>query len=270
MIDRPNSDRDRIFRSEKYLSQSYVPETAIGREEEKQKILKTLNLLTKRKQPEHLLIHGRSGTGKTTCVKQVIHQIEQETSTKTAYINCWQYNTRPSLLTELLRQLGYPIPRKGKPIDELLEKLQEWLNKYRNAAVVLDEFDQLQDRTEVIYDLHLVSNEAENNLGLVMISNKNPSQLEMDPRSYSRMNHHTLEFEPYSIDELIEILNNRIESAFQPGTVSEEIPRTIAEKVADNGSDCRHSFQQLLQAGRRAAQEGAREVTPQFLRGIDG
>ena len=52
-------------------------------------------------------------------------RMEEETTSKSVYINCWQYNTRPSLLTELLIQLGYPAPRKGKPVDELLSKIRE-------------------------------------------------------------------------------------------------------------------------------------------------
>lgn len=266
MFDRSSSAGNKIFRSETHLTNEFTPETHPGRETEIQRIADTLHPLTKRKPPEHLLVYGPSGTGKTSCVKKVLNQIEQETTTKTAYINCWQYNTRPSLHTELLRQLGYPIPRKGKPVDRLVAKLREWLDKYHNVAVCLDEIDQLQARTEVIYDLCLASEEAENYFGLVMISNKDPIQLEIDPRSHSRLNFRTVKFESYTADQLIEILEKRIEHAFQPGTVSEEVPQAIAEKIAEENGDCRQTLNLLLQAGRQASENEERKVTSESIR----
>lgn len=143
--------------------------------------------------------------GKTTCVKYVFDRLEEEAGVKSVYINCWQYNTRSSLLTELLIQLGYPAPRKGKPVDELLSKIREWMDKNRGVALALDEFDQLEDRTEVIYDLQMLNEEAENSLGIVMVSNHHPSKVQLDPRSRSRLNCHTLQFNSYDTPQLINI-----------------------------------------------------------------
>lgn len=83
----------------------------------------------------------------------------------------------------MLIQLGYPAPRKGKPVDELLEKLREWLNKHPGALIVLDECDQLEDPTAIVYDLQQTSDGADNFLGLILISNQSPTQLQLDPRS---------------------------------------------------------------------------------------
>jgi cell division control protein 6 len=93
---------------------------------------------------------------------------------KPVYINTWQYNIRSSLLTELLIQLGCSAPRKGKPVDELLSKLREWLDKNRGVAVATDEFDQLEEDAEVVYDLQLLNQEADHHIGTILVSNKPP------------------------------------------------------------------------------------------------
>lgn len=259
-----------IIRAEKYLTDDQSYRSPIGREAEIHAIRDAIRPVTKRKTPENILVYGPPGSGKTTCVDHVFEALESETGVKTVQINCWQYSTRPALLTELLIQLGYPAPRKGKPVDERLGKLREWLDKNRSVAVALDEFDQLEDKAEIVYDLHMLSQQAEHKLGLVLISNVPPEAIVLDERSWSRLKCQTVEFEPYTAGQLLDILKDRVEQAFRPGAVQPEVLELIADTVAEDGGDCRDAFERLLQAGRRATQEGAREVTPQFLKGING
>jgi cell division control protein 6 len=210
-------------------------------------------------------IYGPAGIGKSTCVKHVLEKLENQGRVKTVYINCWQYNTRSSLLTQLLIELGYPAPRKGKPVDELLSKIREWLDKRKNVAVALDEFDQLDERTEVVYDLQLLNREAENRVGIVMISNWDPSSLTLDPRSRSRLNYQTLQFKPYNVGQLREILENRASRAFRSGSVSDEVLNEIAERVAEQSGDCREALEMLLRAGRKADSESCSKISTGLL-----
>ncbi|WP_132056694.1 Cdc6/Cdc18 family protein [Halorussus amylolyticus] len=264
MFDNNTSPRSGIIHAERYLNgEASLP--PVGRDSEVHSIRDGIRPLTKRDTPETLLIHGPPGTGKTVCVNHVLDALTEETSVKTIRINCWQYSTRPALLTELLIQLGYPAPRKGKPVDELLSKLREWLEKNRSIAVSLDEFDQLRDKTEVAYDLHMLSQQTGNKLGLVMISNLPPDALVLDSRSWSRLNCRPIEFEPYTADQLQQILEKAVEQAFKPGTVDSDVVEAIAEQVAETSGDCREALEQLLQAGRRAMRHGVREVTERDL-----
>lgn len=153
MFENKSKNGKGVLRSETYLTSSFEPEEPVGRESEIRRIASAVRPLSKRRTGENLLIHGPAGIGKTTCTKHVFHQLDDQTRVKAIYINCWQYNTRSSLLTELLIKLGYPAPRKGKPIDELLFKIREWFDKSHAAAIALDEFDQLDERTEAVHDL---------------------------------------------------------------------------------------------------------------------
>lgn len=264
MFNEPSNQDRSVFRSEDYLTSEYTPEKPVGREKEIQQIANAVRPLTRRKTPTNLLVYGPAGVGKTTCVAHVFDKLEDESRVKTVYINCWQYNTRPSLLSELLIRLGYPAPRNGMPIDELLSKLREWLDKNRNVAIALDEFDQLDQTTEVIYDLQMVNEEAKNKLGIVMMSNQHPRQLNIDPRSRSRLNLQALEFNPYNPVQLVEIMQQRTEHAFRTGAVSDEAIEATAERTAKDRGDCRQALDLLLSVGRKAEQEGESEVTAEM------
>ncbi len=261
MFDSKQQDGRGILRSETYLDTGFQPEKPVGRRSEIDRIVEAVKPVTRRLSPANLLGYGPVGIGKTPWLRHVFDRMGEETTSKAVFINCLQYNTRPSLLTELLIQLGYPAPRKGKPVDELLSKIREWLNKNRGVAVALDEFDRLEDRTEIIYDLQMLNEESENQLGIVMVSNQHPTTIELDPRSRSRLNCQTLEFNSYSAAQLEQILDKRVEQAFRPGSVSNEVIEEIAGQVAAKSGDCRVALEKLLRAGRKADREGKKSLS---------
>lgn len=78
-----------------------------------------------------------------------------------------------------------------------------------------------------------------------MISNQPPAELYLDPRSRSRINVETLPFTPYAKEELIEILEKRMDQAFYPGTISSDVLEVIAEHVAETSGDCREALKPL-------------------------
>lgn len=264
LFDSSNSGNS-VFRDRSVLTSDSPLDTPVGRNGEVKRIAEAVQPLTRRNPAENLLIYGPAGSGKSSCVKHVFDEIENHSRVKPAFINCWQYNTRSSLLTELLIQLGYPTPRKGKPVDVLLSKLSEWLNKNRGVAVALDEFDQLEDRNKVIYDLLMLNQEVENRLGIILISNQPASQLFMDPRNNSRLSLYTLQFKPYDSERLEEILRSRVEQSFQPGAVPDVVIQRIAEQVADESGDCRKALEMLLRAGRKADREDDTKVEIKHL-----
>ena len=250
-----------LIRSESPLTTEYTPAAPVDRTTVLGRIAEAVRPLTSRRQPENLLLFGPSGTGKTLLVNHVLANLAEETRVGTAFINCWQYNTESSLLTELLIQLGYPAPRKGKPVDALLAKLRELLNKQHGAVVALDEFDQLSAQTRVAYHLREVSDAAENDVALLLISNQPPSSLQLEPRSQSRLLFQPLEVRPYTEEDLVEILHARVNEAFHDNTVTDESVERIAATVARQSGDCREALNLLLRAARLAERNNADTVT---------
>lgn len=87
------------------------------------------------------------------------------------------------------------VPHRPRPINELLSKLQEWLDTNRDIILWHDEFDQLNDKTEIAYDLYMTSHQSKHSIGVIMVSNQPPEQLEIESRSDSRLNYTTLEIQ---------------------------------------------------------------------------
>lgn len=265
MFDQPDRQQS-LFRAEAPLSTQYTPEEVVGREAEIDQLVAALQPIARRQPPEHVLVHGPAGVGKTTTVEHVCRNLEEQTRVTTVFINCWQYNTRASLLSQLLIGLGYPAPRKGNPVDELLAHFREWLDKNQCVVAVLDEFDRLRDQTEIAYDLQHVASEAANELGLVLISNQPPSTIELDMRSESRLSYRAIPFQPYDQAALVRILKQRGGQAFRSGTVTDEAVDLIAARVAEQDGDCRSALELLHRAGRIAEQTDTDTVTPTHVK----
>jgi cell division control protein 6 len=79
------------------------------------------------------------------------------------------------------------------------------------------------------------------------------------------LNCQTLQFNSYNAPQLEEILSKRVEQAFKPGTVPDEVLGEIAEQVAENSGDCREALEKLLRAGRKADQTKANRVSNDML-----
>lgn len=256
--------RRSIFRDEKSLSTAKLSQP-IGREQEIEQIADAVRPLSQGQEAENLLVHGQAGTGKTTCINHVFDNLDEQTRVRTVVLNCWKYNTRPSLLSQLLIELDYPAPRKGKPIDELLTLLEERVDKYGSVAVALDEFDQLDEQNEVVYDLHDLNVETENHCGMVLSSNKPPSEIELEQRTRSRLGYRSLKFETYGKAELEAVLEDRAAEAFQPRSLDDGVVERVADVVANEidigEGDCRHALEVLHRAGREADKENADKVT---------
>ena len=263
-----SADQSTILQSETPLTMAYSPPNPVGRESELRQIECALEPLTRHQPPRHLLVHGPAGVGKSTVVSHTLDELAANTRATTAWINCWQYNTRPSLLTELLIQLGYPVPRKGKPVDILLARLREWFDKHAGAGIALDEFDQLQAPTQVVYDLLETGQQADKEIGLVLISNQSPDAFNLDGRSNSRLQYRAVEFQPYTATELTEILRQRANQAFREGTVDTRVINRIAEQIAATGGDCRKAFTVLLRAGRLAEQDNVSHLTVEYVEDV--
>jgi cell division control protein 6 len=259
------SRRRSVFRSESALNPDATADTAIGRDTELERIEAAIKPLTSDSAPEDMLLVGPPGVGKTTCVNHVLAELEDQTRVKGVYINCWQHNTRPALLSHLLIELGYMVPRKGRAVDSLLSRLQEWLDKNRSVVVVLDEFDQLGDATDVIYDLKQLRAETEHELGVIMLCNESRPEESLDARCRSRLNYTTVPFEGYDADTLFSILKERSDDAFRSNAVSDNVLQIIADMVADQDGDCRQALTLLRQAGRTADREQADQVTPRHI-----
>jgi len=249
-----------VFKNEKVLSPEYLPSSLPHREGQIEEIAKNMYPATKLRRPQNTFIHGPPGIGKTACAKYVIGKMKSF-SVIPVYLNCWDYKTSVSLFAKLGSNLGGFVKRRGVSKDEIMERTFEMMNKRRKSIVIcLDEVDQLifHDRSS-LYDLVRINEYVDVPVGLIFISNNKYVFSELDERIKSSLDVEEIEFRPYSLLEMKDILSERAKEAFfsiESGAVA-----LAANHAFKNGGDVRIGLECLRKAGRLAEDKGRKVVT---------
>jgi len=257
----------KIFKNEEILSPEYLPEILPHRENQI-KLLADNLLATSKGRRQNTFIFGPPGIGKTATVRYVFREFEDYSGIKTIYINCWDCKTATAVLSHLAISLGLFVQRHGWSKDEVIERLLEGLKKWGKGVVVcLDEVDQLIFRdASVLYDLLRINQYVKNPVSVVFISNNPHVFAKVEPRIKSSLSVEELEFKPYTLQEMKDILEERVKNAFI--AVEKGVVLLAANRAVQMGGDVRIGLDCLLKAGRLAEQEGADLVKVEHVKRI--
>ncbi len=261
----------RIFKNEEILSPEYLPDILPHREQQIKQLADNLLPASKGRKPQNTFIHGAPGIGKTASIKFVFREFEEYSGIKTIYLNCWDFNTTLSVLSEITTSfgmVGMVIPRRGWAKDEIISRLTEVLRKSNKGLIVcLDEVDQLVRKdASVLYDLLRINQYVDNPVGLVFISNDPFVFSRLEPRIRSSLAIEEIEFKPYSLEEMKDILKERADYAFH--SVEDGVIALAANHGVNKGGDVRIGLECLMKAGRIAEQENSSKVKVEHLRSI--
>ncbi len=259
-----------VFRNETALSPEFLPAEMPGRESQFEEIARALAPAAEGRLPSNLFIHGPAGSGKTSACRSVARQLtEYSGKPLVAYVNCWQNSTRQSVLAALAQAAGEPSPRRGVAGDEIYSRaMQQFKRQKRTAIVFLDEADKLFNgkEHEVLYDLSRSAEMHAVPTAVVMITNDSSLVARTEARIRSSLTPTTVEFKPYSPQELKMILSRRAAEAFLPGACQEEAIALCAAFAAKQNGDCRIAIQLLYKAGRNAEKRGSETLGVQDVR----
>jgi cell division control protein 6 len=255
-----------IFKNEEVLSPEYLPEFLPHRENQIHQLANNLLPAAKKRKPQNTFIYGSPGIGKTACVKFVFREFEKYSDkVKTVYVNCWDYKTVYSNFTKIANELGIFAPRRGWSKDEILEKIIEWLGRTKKSLIIcFDEVDQLEEET--IYDWLRINQYVKNPIGLVFVSNHKDVFIDKEPRIRSSLDVEEIEFKPYSLNEMIDILKERAKLAFI--AFENAVIILAANHAVNKGGDVRVGLQCLFKAGRMAENEGVGKVKVEHVKRI--
>ena len=252
-----------IFKNEEMLSPDHLPELLPHREQQIKQIANNLLPASKGRQPQNTFVFGSPGIGKTASIKYVFREFESYSGIKTIYINCWDYKTAVAVLSKTAIELGYPVQRRGWGKDEIFDKLIEVLNKINKGLIIcLDEVDQLEQ--EALYDLLRLN--SKNPAGLVAISNIPFVFVNAEPRIRSSLGMDEIEFKPYTLMEMKDILQERVK--YGVTSVEDGVVMLAANHAVQKGGDVRIGLQCILKAGRVAEQENANKIKIEHMRKV--
>lgn len=260
-----------IFKDERFLYPEFLPEKLPHRDSEIDSLVFALKPVLAGKKPENVFVTGKSGTGKTVTIKFVLNELhEYSDRAKSLYINCFEFNTRHAVLSAVTNFLGMAVPRRGIATDEVYSRLLSALNNIDfTPIIVLDEVDQLfsdNDASRLFYDVLRVVEHGKNSFGLIFVSNDSAFLSKLDLRVKSSLGQETIAFNPYTPQQLKDILHERCQYAFHSNVLENEVINVAAGHAAKSNGDARIAIDCLLKAGREAERENALKVSVGHLK----
>ncbi|MFH8038781.1 MAG: hypothetical protein QXJ14_02100, partial [Candidatus Aenigmatarchaeota archaeon] len=103
-------------------------------------------------------------------------------------------------------------------------------------------------------------------VGLVFISNNPFVFVNVDPRVRSSLNIEEMEFKPYSLLEMKDILEERAKVAFF--SFESGVVLLAANHAVQNGGDVRVGLECLFKAGKEAEREGSNKICVSHIKAI--
>ena len=250
-----------VIQNARVLQPEFVPRDVVHRTHEVNTLSAALDPVTDGQKGEVSFLHGPSGAGKTCIARYITEQLQESVlDLNTQYVNCWEDYSRFKTLYRVLEGIDrtLDIHRQSTPRDELLDRLRDYDGP--PYVVILDEVDQLEDK-RVLYELHRTRK-----LTLVLIANQEAGLFEpLNERLTSRLRTATrIQFDRYTVDELVSILEPRVRWGLQEDVVTTEQLEWIADAAA---GDARVGIEVLRVAARRTTQRGLDTIPDEVLNG---
>src|SRR5271157_4576549 len=121
----------KIFADREVLSPHYLPHTLLFRDKQIDDIIKALTPSLKGERGRNIFVYGKTGTGKTSCVKNVIDRVKNLPISKArvSYINCRIYNSRYRVLHKIVSDYLPLYAKRGYGIVDIYERVISWIEE---------------------------------------------------------------------------------------------------------------------------------------------
>jgi cell division control protein 6 len=269
--------KEPMFIDKGVLQSAYTPGEIPHREDQIKQIANILAPALRVERPSNIFIYGKTGTGKTVCVRHTTKKLEEvakqnNVDLKIIYLNCKLSkiaDTEYRLVAQLAREFGKGIPSTGLPTSEVYQIFYKAVDEEKKMIIIiLDEIDQLVSKTsdEILYNLTRINSELKNSqIALIGISNDLVFADNLDPRVKSSLSEEELIFPPYNALQIQDILKQRSEKAFEKDIIKEGIIEKCAAYAAKDQGDARRALELLRVAGELAEREGECSLTVKYI-----
>jgi len=273
-----------VFLDREKLSPSYMPKRLLHRDMEKKLLTNMLKPFIESSSEAafaKIQVLGGVGVGKTTLSLIVAKEL---TSTYkdliNAYVNLKGFSGgRVGIYRYLVRTVAEEAYSQSLSAEELLENLATYLLKTgKKLLVIFDETDQHvkinKGRDTVIYDfsrLHETIRQRPLNIRGVVFISRDPSYVNMlEKHEVSSLGAQKVVLEPYTAEQVRDILFDRVKEAFRAGAVPDKVIEYVAEVISKPPikSDVRLALDILLYAGNLAELRGLEKVDIDMIRHV--
>ena len=272
--------RQSVFKDEAKLDINFIPSRLPHREKEHRLLMEFFDFLLRfpERMSQRVIITGDVGTGKTALAQRFGADITLEANKagvklRYVHVNCREYRGKLLLILQHAIAVFHPtFPKRGYSAEEVLSTLLQSLDE-ENAHLILtlDEFDTLIERegSEAVYKLTRLQEMRPGKpqrISLICILRDLKATERLDASARSTLQRNVISLEKYSREQLVDILNDRVQLAFQPSAVSEDVTSLVAELASSENGNARFAIELLWRAGKYADADDLGEVSPECLR----
>eukprot|EP00775_Hariotina_reticulata_P010397 gene10397-10555_t len=252
---------DAFSRLHTALSLGSVPASLPCREEERAR-LKTFVNRALTEDGGVLYICGVPGTGKTALVMEVLGGVREagvQAGAQVVAINCLQLPSPQHVFSRLWEKLSGQHQGPARARESLMQLFGVAGGGSRrrySTIIVLDEIDMLMTRDQaVLYQLFDWPHHPGSRLAVIGISNTHDLDQRVLPRIASRLDQAKLAFAPYNVQQLLTIVNARLQESGVSGAVEEVAVQLACRKVAAETGDVRRALEMLRRGVEIARQQ---------------
>jgi len=235
---------------------AWVPGDLRHREDELQTLANTVPTSYMKMMP--LRVIGPSGTGKTATVRYALEDLDRHVDdVRTAYVDAWDHRQSRQALYSIFSELADSTGaiHSKSATQDILSGIYDVVDE--QAVVVIDEADMLQDG-ELLTELHAIDG-----ISLVLVANRDDDIVDglSVVRQAALQDGTRLDFDPYSVDALVDILRPRADEGTY-GRVDDDILEAIASRA---GGDARNAIKCLEMAARLAGERDQGELDEELV-----
>ena len=260
------------------LDLSYIPQRLPNREKHIKEIINQFKPVINGNTSSYIpiLIHGSTGTGKTSSTKialdKIINDKNRSIVIKHVYVNCTIFG-KTFLVVQQIAEKITSLPSRGLGEAELFSKIYKELETRDDYLIlVLDDLDDLilNDRGRLLYmitRLEEISEFTEKRLFIILIMRKQELLSLLDPSIISKIAGLKIPFNPYTWSEIKDIVKQRVELAFIKDVISENAIRQISFNGAYlSGGDARYPISLLRRSGEVAIENSKKRINVEDVR----